>query len=161
RLLRTRAFVIYFQAVGAYICQGGREKEDLDDLLAEVVGLEMPARPEEDRPSHPLDPGPWLQSTLRTIGASLGLGLLAARRLLGLQDSLPGAGAALQVASVVGIVQGIPPLRYGLRRLFGRTVADLLVHVPGILALTLAGSPLGLIFTVAESVRLLTEVSAR
>lgn len=136
-------------------------KEDLDDLMAEVVGLELPDRPEEDRPTHPLDPGPWLQSALRTIASSLGLGLLAVRGLLGLQDPLPGASSAIQVASVIGIVQGIPPLRYGLRSLFGRTVADLLVHLPGIVALTVADTPLGLIFVLTESVRLLTEVSAR
>ncbi len=146
---------------GRVLVEFFEHKEDVDELIAEVVGLELPARPEEDRPSHPLDLGPWLQSTLRTIGASLGLALLGARRLVGLQDALPGSSVALQVASVIGIVQGIPPLRYGLRHLVGRTVADLLVHVPGILALTLAGSPLGLTFTLAESLRLLTEVHAR
>jgi cation transport ATPase len=146
---------------GRVLVEFFEHKEDVDDLLAEVVGLELPDRPEEDRPSHPLDPGPLLQSTQRTIGAALGLSLLAIRRLVGMQEPLPGSGVALEVASVISIVQGIPPVRYGLRRLFGRTGADLLVHVPGILSLTLAGSPLGLTFTVAESVRLLTEAHAR
>ncbi|GAC1345795.1 MAG: hypothetical protein NVSMB27_08380 [Ktedonobacteraceae bacterium] len=134
---------------------------DLDDLIAEVAGLELPDLPGEDRPAFPLDPGPLLQGATRTIGATLGLGLLAARRLVGSQEALPGAGAAIQVASIIGILQSIPPIRYGLRKLFGRTVADLLVNVPGIVSLTLAGSPLGLALAGTESLRLVTEVYAR
>src|SRR5205085_7234464 len=111
--------------------------------------------------AHPLDPGPLIQSATRTIGATLGLGLLTTRQLFSFQEELPGAGAATQIASIIGILQGIPPIRYGLRRLFGRTVADLLVNIPGIITLTLAGSPLGLALTVGESLRLLTEVLTR
>ncbi len=121
-------------------------EEDLDDLIAEITDMELPDLPEEDHPAHPLDPGPLLQSTMRTIGSTLGLSLLATRRLFGIQEPLPGSGIAIQVASIIGIVQGIPPIRYGLRRLLGRTVADLLLHVPGILALTVAGSPLGRLY---------------
>jgi calcium-translocating P-type ATPase len=134
---------------------------ELDEILAEVSRFELPDLPEEDHPAYPLDPGPLVQSTTRTIGASLGLGLLAIRQLFTIQEPLPGAGVAIQAASIIGIFQGIPPFRYGLRKLLGRTVADLLIHIPGILALTLAGSPLGLALTASESVRLLTEVQAR
>ena len=134
---------------------------DLEDLLADVSDVELPDLPGEDRPVHPLDPGPLIQSAARTIGATLGLGLLTTRQLLGFQEELPGAGAATQIASIIGILQGIPPIRYGLRRLFGRTVADLLVNIPAIITLTLSGSPLGLLLTGAESVRLITEVHAR
>src|SRR5438128_8730425 len=123
---------------------------DLEDLLADVADVELPDLPGEDRPAHPLDPGPLIQSATRRIGATLGLGLLTTRQLLGFQEELPGAGAATQIASIIGILQGIPPIRYGLRRLFGRTVADLLVNIPAIITLTLSSSPLGLLLTVAE-----------
>ena len=97
----------------------------------------------------------------RTIEVTLGLGFFATRRLLGYVEPLPGSNIALQVASIIGILQGIPPLRYGLRKLLGRTVADLLFNIPGILSLTLAESPLGLTVVGTESLRLLTEVLAR
>ena len=58
-------------------------------------------------------------------------------------------------------MQGVPAVRYGLRRLLGRTAADLLLNVPNLVALALSGNPLGLAVTGAESVRLLTEVVAR
>lgn len=78
------------------------------------------------------------------IGASLGLGLLAVRQLVGYQEPLPGAHAAIQISSMIGILQGIPPVRYGLRRLLGHTVADLFFNVPSIITLTVASNPLGL-----------------
>ncbi len=134
---------------------------DLDDLIAEVANLELPELPGEDRPAYPLDPGPLIQSATRTIGATLGLSVLATRRLFGLVEPLPAANVALHVASIIGILQGIPPVRYGLRRLLGRTAADLLVNIPGILTLTLAESPLGLAVIGTEGLRLLTEVLAR
>ncbi len=139
-----------------------REHEvDLDDLIAEIENVEMPELPGEDRPSHPLDPGPLIQGATRLIGASLGLGLLATRRLIGTQTPLLGAGIAVQVASTLGILQGIPPFRYGLRKLLGRTAADLVVNIPTIITLTLSGSPLGLALASSESLRLVTEVYAR
>jgi cation-transporting ATPase I len=146
---------------GRVLVEFTEHEVELEDLISEVTDLELPDLPEEDRPAYPLDPGPLLQSASRTMGATLGLGLLAVRRLLAVQEPLPGAGAAVQISSVIGILQGIPPVRYGLRRLLGRTVADLLFNVPGIITLTLAGSPLGLALTAGESLRLLTEVHAR
>ncbi len=146
---------------GRVLVEFTRHEADLDDLIAEITGMELPELPGEDRPAHPLDPGPLIQSAARTIGATLGLGLLAVRQFIGSQEPLPGAGVAVQIASIIGILQGIPPVRYGLRRLFGRTIADLLVNIPGIITLTLAGSPLGLALTEGESLRLLTETYAR
>jgi hypothetical protein len=134
---------------------------DLENLIAEVSDLELPDLPDEDRPAYPLDPGSLIQSTSRTIAATFGLGLLAVRRLFAVQEPLPGSNVAIQASSIIGILQGIPPIRYGLRRLLGRTVADLLFNIPGIITLTLAGSPLGLAVTAGESLRLLTEVQAR
>src|SRR6266567_4242182 len=134
---------------------------DLNDLLAQVADLELPELPGEDRPAYPLDPGPLIQSMTRTIGAALGIGFLATRRLIGSVEPLPGSNVALNVASVIGVVYGIPPIRYGLRRLFGRPIADLLVSIPSIVTLTLAGSPLGLAVSGSDALRLLTEVQAR
>lgn len=134
---------------------------DLDDILSDVADVELPDLPGEDRPANPLDPGPFIQGMSRVIGATLGVGLLAVRRLLGGGGSLPGAGVAGQVATVIGILQGIPPVRYGLRRLLGRTVADLAVNIPAIVTLTLSGNFLGLAVTGAESLRLVTEAHAR
>ncbi len=42
---------------GRVLVEFFEHKENVDDLIAEVVGLELPARPEENRPSHPLDLG--------------------------------------------------------------------------------------------------------
>ena len=46
-------------------------------------------------------------------------------------------------------------------KLLGRTGADLLINIPGIVTLTLADSPLGLAVIGSESLRLLTEIFAR
>ncbi len=134
---------------------------ELDDLIATIAPLELPELPGEDRPNHPLDPGPLIQSVTRTIGSLCGLGFLLARRLLGFTQPLVGATTALQVASVISIVQGIPPVRHGLRRAIGRTATDLLFNIPAIVTLTLAESPLGLALVGLEAFRLLTEVLAR
>jgi cation-transporting ATPase I len=133
----------------------------LDDLIADVVGLELPELPGEDRPAYPLDPGPLIQGMTRVVGASLGLGLLAGRKLLATEAPLPGAAAAIQISSIISILQGIPPIRYGLRRSLGRTLADLVVNIPSIITLTLSGNPLGLTLVVTESLRLTTEAYAR
>jgi cation-transporting ATPase I len=146
---------------GRVLVEFSAHQVDLEDLVSEISDLELPELPDEDRPAYPLDPGPLIQGAVRTIGSTLGLGLHAVRRLVGSQEPLPGSGVALQIASVIGILQGIPPVRYGLRRLLGRTVADLLFNVPGIVTLTLAGSVLGLAVTAGESLRLVSEVQAR
>jgi cation-transporting ATPase I len=146
---------------GRVLIEFDEHEADIDDLVAQVADLELPELPGEDRPAFPLDPGPLIQSSARTIGAVLGFGFLAVRSLLGFAGPLPGAGVALQAASIMGTVEGLPPVRYGLRRLLGRTVADLLLNFPSIISLTLGGSPLGLTMTGAESLRLLTEVRAR
>ncbi len=133
----------------------------IDDLIAEIMGVELPELPGEDRPAHPLDPPPLLQSAIRLTESTLGLGLLTMRRLLHIQEPLPGASAAVHTAALLGIVQSIPTFRYGLRKLLGRTAASLLISLPNILALTFAESPLGLTINALESLRLLTETQAR
>ena len=146
---------------GRVLVEFTQHEVDLEDLLSDVSSVELPDLPGEDTPTHPLDPGPLIQGTTRLIGSALGIGVLVVRQLLGSQAPLPGAGVAIQINSIIGILQGIPPIRYGLRRLLGRTYADLLFNIPSIATLTLAGSPFGLAVTGAESLRLTTEVSAR
>jgi len=146
---------------GRVLVEFDEHEDDLDDLVAQVADLELPELPGEDRPAFPLDPGPLIQGATHTIGATLGFGLLAVRSLIGFTEPLPGSGVALHTASIMSTVQGLPPIRYGLRRLLGRTVADLLLNLPSIISLTLAGSLLGLAEMGAESLRLLTEVQAR
>ncbi|MBO0790348.1 MAG: HAD-IC family P-type ATPase, partial [Ktedonobacteraceae bacterium] len=146
---------------GRVLVEFAERQADLQDLIADVADVELPPLPVEDRPAYPLDPEPMIHGAVRSIGAALGLGILAMRRAAGMVEPLPGAGIALHAASIIGILQSIPPLRSGLRKLFGRLPADLLFQVPGIATLTLANSPLGLAVAGAESVRLMTEVQAR
>ena len=146
---------------GRVLVEFTEQKVDLEDLIAEVVDLELPELPGETRPADPLDPRPLLQSAIRLSGATLGLGLLTTRRLLHVREPLPGASTAVHIASILAILQSIPPIRYGLRKLLGRTVSSLLLNVPSIITLTLAGRELGLVVNGLEASRLLTEEIAR
>ena len=134
---------------------------DLQDLLSEVADLELPDLPGEDRPTHPLDPGPLVQSSSRTIGAALGLALIAARRITGASATGAAATRFATAAGVIGLLQGFPFIRNGLRALLGRNVADLVFNGAGIVTLALSGSPLGLLATGAEALSLLNEVVSR
>lgn len=138
------------------------EKEvDLEDLLADVAGMDLPDLPGEDEPAHPLDSAPLIQGASRLIGASLGLGLLAVRRLLRMPDPIVETPALDNTLAIASIARGIPFVRNGLRRLLGRNAADLALSSPIILGLTLSGSSLGLAVTAAEALRIVTEVVAR
>ncbi|WP_040447157.1 cation-translocating P-type ATPase [Ktedonobacter racemifer] len=148
-------------STGHVLVEFAEHEQELDDLVSMVAGVDLPDLPGEDQPTHPLDPRPLVQSSIRTLGATLGLGFLSIRRLLGMTDPLPGATEAIQIASIIAILQGIPPLRHGLRQLVGKAASDLLFNVPGIITLTLGGSVLGLLTIGSESLRLLTEVRAR
>ena len=136
-------------------------RSDIDDLVAEVTGMDLPDVPGEAEPTHPLDPGPLMQSATRTAGAALGFGFLAIQRLMNSGQAAEGVAGTAQVASVIGLLQGLPFVRYGLRRFLGRTTADLLFNVPNVITLALSNNPLGLAVTGTESVRLLTETMAR
>ncbi len=146
---------------GRVLVEFSEHEIELDDLIAEITGMELPEVPGEDRPTHPLDPGPLIQSSSRLFGAALGLGIIAARRALGIQQPIIPGPRAAQTAVIIGILQGFPFVRNGLRRLLGRNVADVVLTAPGIITLTLSGSPLGLALAGAEALRLLTEVLPR
>src|SRR5260221_6794652 len=149
------------QLTGRVLVEFTEHEVDLEDLIAEVAGVELPELPDELRPANPLDPGPLLQSAVRLSGATLGLGLLTTRRLLQVQEPLPGAATASQIASILAILQGIPPVRYGLHKLLGRPASSLLMSIRRIITLTIAGRQLGLVVIGLESLRMLTEASAQ
>ncbi len=149
------------QLTGRVLVEFVKHEADIDDLIAEIVGMELPELPEEKRPSHPLDPRPLRQSTIRLVESALGLGVVTTRQFLHIEKPLPGASVAAYIAGILGIVQGIPAFRYGLRKWLGDTTATLLVNLPNMLALTFANSPLGLTSQGLELLRLLTETQAR
>src|SRR5262249_29668531 len=130
--------------------------ENIRDVVAEVYDIEIPDLADSSRPAHPLDPGPLIQNVARLSGATLSLSLVAARQLLGMADA-PIGGAA-QAAGIISILQGIPIIRNGLRRLLGRDAADVAVAAPSIVSLAASQNPLGLALIGAGSLRMLTEV---
>jgi calcium-translocating P-type ATPase len=132
-----------------------------EELIAGVAHLELPGLPGEDTPLHPLDPLPLRQGVTRVIGSLLGLGLVTFRRLSSGAMVDDNGGMAAWVAGFCNLFQGLPPVRDGLQRLMGRNVADLVMSGLGIIALTAADAPLGLIVAGVEALVLVGEVTAR
>jgi hypothetical protein len=143
---------------GRVLVEFDERQAGLTDLLTDLVDAELPDLPGEDNPTHPLDAGPLLQSAARSAGALTGLSLITARQVAGIQAAFPGAATA---AAVIGLLQGFPLPRHGLRALLGHDLSALLFEGAGIVALALSGNPLGLALTAVEAVRLLSEVLAR
>src|SRR5205085_1498129 len=75
---------------GRVLVQVDAHRTDIDDLLAAITAVELPALPAADTPSHPLDPAPLIQSVARTVGAILGLGLVTVRRVARVPVVSPG-----------------------------------------------------------------------
>jgi len=146
---------------GRVLIEFDEHQIDVEDLIAQVAGMELPELPGDDCPSHPLDPAPLIQSAARTTGAALGLGLLAVRRLSGAQGPPSSSSGPVAVAAAIGILEGLPPLRRGLRQVFGADRSLLALSAVHVVSLTFAGSPLGLAVSGAGALRLLTEVRAR
>lgn len=146
---------------GRVLVEFAEHEVALEDLVAEVSSLELPVSSDEDRPTHPLDSGSARQSATRAASAGLGLGLLAGRRLAGRAGPPVGGAVPAVTAGLIGILQGFPVLRDGLRRLLDRDTADLVFSVAGIATQVLSGNPLGLVLGGAEALFLLTEVRAR
>ncbi|MDB5056655.1 MAG: family hydrolase, partial [Chloroflexi bacterium] len=146
---------------GRVLVEYDENRVQLEDLISTVLDIELPELPGEDRPSHPLDPAPLIQSAARTVGAAAGLTLLAVRRLANSTAPPVSGSAPAVVASTLGVLQGYPATRNGLRAIFGQNAADLLFQGAAIVSLALSGNPLGLAVTGSESLRLLTKVVAR
>ncbi|HKC76703.1 MAG TPA: GvpL/GvpF family gas vesicle protein [Chloroflexota bacterium] len=81
---------------GRVLVQVDAHRTDIDDLLAAITAVELPALPAADTPSHPLDPAPLIQSVARTVGAILGLGLVTVRRVARMPVVSPGRAYLLQ-----------------------------------------------------------------
>ncbi len=132
----------------------------IQDLLSELSSLELPDTPGEDRPAHPLDPAPIIQSGARVIGSALGLSLIILQRIASGGEGA-GATAPAAVAGALGIIDGAPPLRDGLRRVMGRDRAQLVLGGAAVVSMTLSGSPVGLLVSGAGALRLFTEARLR
>lgn len=146
---------------GRVLVEFSEQLVDLEDIVCEVTSLELPEIPGEDRPAHPLDPAPLVQSAARTAAATVGLGWLGLRTLPAFAGTQGAASTAAWAAGIIGLLQGFPIFRNTFRMLLGRNLASFLFNAAGIVALTLAGSPLGLVASGLEALRLLTEVVAR
>jgi magnesium-transporting ATPase (P-type) len=132
----------------------------LEDLLAEIAHLQLPALPGEDRPAHPLDPEPLAEGVVRTLGSLVGIAALTFRRLTAGQAAQRQGVAAL-AASFINLIQGFPFVRDWLRRRLGRHNAGLLAHSLYVAIQAFADFPLGLILSMVEAVAFLNEVTAR
>ena len=133
------------------------------EVVAEVAHLDQALcpLPGEDSPQDPLDPQPLYRSAMRTLGATLGLGFVVARKLMGHSLSPDLRRTALRTAATLGIAQSFPKIRAGLQSTLGRTGADALLYAPMLFSLAFSEGILGLILTGAEASVLLREVLAR
>jgi calcium-translocating P-type ATPase len=146
---------------GRVLVEYDESRVDLRHLLAHVAELELPDTPGEDRPAHPLDPAPLLHAATRTVGAALGLGLVAVGRLLGWVVPPGRIKAAATASGLIGLLRSFPGVRNGLRHLIGRNAADVVLSAAGVITLSFSFSPLGLTVTGVEGLLLLNEVLAR
>ena len=134
----------------------------LNDVMARIARLDLPEGPGEDRPAHPLDPGPLLEGVTRAIGSLVGLLAITARRLANPAPAVSeGTGPASTVAGVIHLLQAFPFVRTCLRRLMGRHPADVVPSVLNITAMAFANFPLGMVVTGVEAMIFLTEVVGR
>ena len=146
---------------GRILVEYSSHELDVEDLLDHLTNLELADVEGEDAPAYPLDPAPLVQSSVRAAGASAGLLLLGLSRATGYVAPAGLDAAAARSAAAMGILQGFPFVRNGLRRLLGPATADLALYLPSVALLTLSGSPLGLTLAAGESFRILTEVLPR
>jgi cation-transporting ATPase I len=135
---------------GRLVVEWSRTDIRVEDLVSEVSQIELPRLAAERRPAHPLDTQPLVQSLVRLAGATVGLGLLALRRMLGLTGPPIASAVPLVIADVISILRSFPLTRNGVRRLLGRQAADTVFSTAFNLSLTAADLPLGLALTQAE-----------
>jgi magnesium-transporting ATPase (P-type) len=146
---------------GHVLVQYDEKRLLFDELIASIAHLELPGLPGEDAPLHPLDPLPLRQAATRALAALLSLGVVTYRRLSLGATATAGVGIAGWTAGVINLLQGLPPVREGLDRVFGERVAELIMTGLGIVSLTVADWPLGLIVIGLEALIMIEEVTAR
>ncbi|MBV9415498.1 MAG: hypothetical protein JO363_11025, partial [Solirubrobacterales bacterium] len=136
--------------------------EAIQGILDEIAELELPeVDGDREIPAHPLDPGPIVESSAKAIGAALGLLALAARQMMGAEGPpMPSVGAG-ELAGGVALVQGTEPVDRRIEDILGHTRKELVLGATAIAATAASGNALGLAFTGAMAVRLLTESRAR
>ena len=149
------------QLTGRVRVEFDKREVGLEEILSMVSGLELPELPGEDRPTHPMDREPLFEGFVGTVGALLGLGLHAGRRLLGITQPLVDPTVPVTVAGMIGLLEGFPLTRSMLQRLLGERVVRLLTGASTVVLLTLSGSTLGLAVAGAGAFQLFTEVWSR
>jgi cation transport ATPase len=134
----------------------------LQDILDEIADLELPgAEDSQEIPAHPLDPAPIIEGAAKAIGAGLGLLLLLTRRIAGTEGApVTGSGPG-EVAAAVGLVEGVPAITRRIEDTLGHTRKEVLFGATAIVAMSASGNPLGLAFSGAAALRLVTESVAR
>src|SRR5262249_62225086 len=100
--------------------ESARADVSLSDLIAEVEGLEL-SGPLEAHPAHPLDTEPLIEAATRLVGATAGLAFLAARKAAGSTSPPTVRRGPAEIAALLGVVEGFPPLREPVRRVLGPT----------------------------------------
>jgi cation-transporting ATPase I len=146
---------------GRVLIEFDEDVNKLLDLLGDVVDVELPQEPGEDQPHYPLDPAPLNQGIVRTAGAGVGLGLLAVMRLAAAEGPIVEGPAVAWLSGAISLMQGIPAVKNGVRRILGRNVGDLALAVPDIGLASLLGSPLSLLVNGTGALRLWLTASAR
>jgi len=146
---------------GRVLIEFDEEIAELRDLLGDICDVELPSLPGEDNPSHPLDPAPLTQSSVRVSAAAVGLGVLATRRLFGAEGAIVSNPSLGYVSGIFNIAQSIPWFRNGVRKVVGRNAGDLAMGLPDMALSALIGSPLSLIVNGVGALRLCMTVSAR
>jgi hypothetical protein len=109
---------------GRVLVEFSEELSNFDELIERIAELEpSDAAP---LPAHPLDPGPLIEATAKTVGSLLGLGLLATRRGLGaVEPPVAGAGPG-EIAASLGLVDAIPSVSHALEDTLGHETKELL-----------------------------------
>jgi magnesium-transporting ATPase (P-type) len=147
---------------GHVVIEYDQRRVVFDDVMAKIAHLDLPEGPGEDRPAHPLDPGPLLQGITRTLGSLIGLLAITARRLANPTPAISnGTGWAPNAVGVTHLIQAFPFVRTSLQRVMGRNAASLVPSVLSIAATAVANFPLGMLVCGVEAVIFLTEVTAR
>ncbi|HZC13622.1 MAG TPA: hypothetical protein VE270_06345, partial [Thermoleophilaceae bacterium] len=149
------------QLTGRVLVEFDEHQVQLEDLLSEVAGLELPQIPGEDRPAYPLDRESLLESATRAGVAFLGLGLLAGRRLFGRVGPPVGAPGLATAAGLIGLLEVFPTTRNALHRLLGENGTNLVIGTTHIALDALSGGALGLVIAGAGALRLFTEARER
>ena len=132
----------------------------IQQILDDIADLELPAADDEELPAHPLDPSGIIEGGAKTIGAGLGLALLLGRRMAG-SPAPPIPQGAGEVASTVGLIEGLPAATRRIEGALGHERKELVFGATAIIAMSASGNPFGLAFAGAAALRLLTESLSR